>query len=383
MTTGIRTTFVTIGLAAMLAMPVFAAVEDGERYTLREGETLNENLYAAGGEVTIAGTVEGDVTAAGGNVLVTGTVTQDLLVAGGDVDLRGAVGGDIRAAGGTVTISGTIVGDVLVGGGNVRLLSGASVGGDVIAGAGSLILDGAVGGDVRAGAGSVSLSGTVGGSVFARVDELILGEMAAIAGDLRYTATREADIREGAVVAGAVDFTERMRPDRREARYAAKGVLAALGVVKTLLVLVLALVLFWLMRRPVQTVVHEGVTRPGRAALTGFVVLIAAPVAIIVSWLTIAGALIGFFMIPLLIASGILGMTLGGVVFGAWAWQRYKKLETPILNWKIVAGGIVLAAVLRAIPWIGWIFGFALFLIAFGAIWQTVYRWARPHHSEE
>ena len=40
----------------------------GRRLTIPAGEVVSTNLYVAGGEVALAGSVEGDLTAAGGEI---------------------------------------------------------------------------------------------------------------------------------------------------------------------------------------------------------------------------------------------------------------------------------------------------------------------------
>src|SRR2546422_3566749 len=63
-------------------------------------QAIQDDLYIAGGTVTVTGTVDGDVTAAGGTVTVIGRVSGALLVAGGTVEIGGSLGRSLCAAGG-------------------------------------------------------------------------------------------------------------------------------------------------------------------------------------------------------------------------------------------------------------------------------------------
>jgi cytoskeletal protein CcmA (bactofilin family) len=139
-------------------------LRSGTDVSVATGETIDHDLYAFGGRVTIDGTINGDLVASGGLVVVAGTVTGDVIAAGGTVDVRGQVNGDVRLAGGAVRVDGGVTEDVLAAGGQVRIASNASVGEDVFASAGQLSIDGTVQGSVRGGAGTYTKSGTIGGT---------------------------------------------------------------------------------------------------------------------------------------------------------------------------------------------------------------------------
>src|SRR2546428_3842518 len=100
-----------VGMVALLLFlflpsPAFAFVpRAGENVAF--SQTIQDDLYIAGGTVTVTGTVDGDVTAAGGTVTAMGRVSGALLVGGGTVEIGGSVGRSLRAAGGTVRLRGT------------------------------------------------------------------------------------------------------------------------------------------------------------------------------------------------------------------------------------------------------------------------------------
>src|SRR5262245_7501392 len=90
---------VLVGLA--LTAPPAQAVEfrSGDTVTVPAGTTIDDDLFAMGQSVTIAGQVNGEVYALGQTVTVTGAVQRDLIAAGQQLTLDGTVGGDLRAAG--------------------------------------------------------------------------------------------------------------------------------------------------------------------------------------------------------------------------------------------------------------------------------------------
>jgi hypothetical protein len=160
-------------LVLLLVVATLAFAEDrllggklrtGDTVTVPATETVDGDLYLAGGSVTMDGTVNGDLVAFGGQVTINGSVTGDLMTAGGSVSITGAVDGDIRTAGGQVTVSGPVGEDMLIAGGQTTLASGATIGGDLIASGGTVSVGGAVTGNIEATAGTYSRGGTVGGT---------------------------------------------------------------------------------------------------------------------------------------------------------------------------------------------------------------------------
>lgn len=115
-----------LGIVAVIATPLiswaaeFAHGED--RLVIRE--PVNQDLYAAAGQVVIDAPVAGDVYVVGGSVRIDADITEDLHVAGGQV-----------------VINGNIAGDVVALAGNVEITEGASVGGELVVAVGELIID--------------------------------------------------------------------------------------------------------------------------------------------------------------------------------------------------------------------------------------------------
>ena len=105
-------------LAAGRASAATFSESDDDGYVLPAGETVNDNLFAAGLKVTIDGTVDGDLFAAGQEVIINGTVTGNLFGAGSRVHLAkgGHVNGDMFAGGSEVSVAGQLDGDLRAGG---------------------------------------------------------------------------------------------------------------------------------------------------------------------------------------------------------------------------------------------------------------------------
>src|ERR1700704_1642192 len=88
-----------IVIAAVFAwLPLQAAAADlrqGSDVTVGPSETVNDDIYAGAGTISISGTVNGNVIAGGGTITVSGNITRDLIVGGGSITVTGRVGGSI------------------------------------------------------------------------------------------------------------------------------------------------------------------------------------------------------------------------------------------------------------------------------------------------
>ncbi len=373
----------SITLLAILVSPFAALAAEfkaGEQYTLRKGETVNQNLYAAGGSVTVEGDVKGDLLVAGGMVIVTGSVAKDLMAAGGNLNLAGSVGEDLRVAGGTVTISGTINGELVVTGGQVQILSGAIINGDVLALGGQLTIDGAVKGKIRAFGGKISVDGTIAGGIDATAnEELRIGSHANIKNGIAYKSPKEAVIEQGSTIAGDVAFTKATWGAKRDTSKRS-GLYAFLGIwliLKLLMALTAGLVLFFLAPRASHEVVKNAFIGFWGAVARGFIILVVFPPAIILSLITVIGIPIGvvatFGYINLIIVSSVFA----GILFGSFLIKHIFRKGEYGLSWKTVVAGIVALALVTLVPIVGWIICFVFFLASLGTVAPLMYRQAK------
>ena len=68
-----------------------ATFKSGQSYDLAPNAVLDDNLYAAGTSIGVAGTVNGDIFAAGNNINVSGSVDGDVVSAGQMININGSV----------------------------------------------------------------------------------------------------------------------------------------------------------------------------------------------------------------------------------------------------------------------------------------------------
>ncbi len=356
----------------LLPLVSFAAIDIQKR---NDGVTLTtvKNTYLAGGVVNVFQEKSGDVYAAGSMVSVTGKVGQDLVAAGGNINITSEIGGDVRVAAGNINIGGPVDGELLAAGGQIEIVPSSVIRGDFLVAGGKVNIDGLMNGNGRIIAKEVYISGTLNKDVNIKANRLVIEKTAVINGNVNYQGKEEAVVREGAKINGKISFT------KIEGKVAKSvGLAAILNVflfIKFLMLLVAALVLFFLMRRSIPKISAEVVDNFWKKMLHGFVLLIVIPAAIIFLFLTIIGSLLGVFGIALYGLLVILGMVFAVIIIAELLNRLiFRGQRARPLNWPMVILGVIVMELLVFVPVIGWIANFLIFLVSFGAISNLLYR---------
>lgn len=129
------------GKTAVAHSPVFIAQD-----TVILDDEYADTVFVMGGEVTLTGTIHGD-----------------LVVLGGSVRVRGTVDGDVYAFAGSTFIESKVGGNVVVAGSEVRTTNSASISGSLISASKRLVTGGTILGDVRARTKEAITDAKVGG----------------------------------------------------------------------------------------------------------------------------------------------------------------------------------------------------------------------------
>ncbi len=211
-------------LMNIVSFPVLAFdMREGEIVTIASGEVVNDDLYIAGGDILIDGTVNGDVFAVGRSITINGTVNGGVSFAGQTATINGEITNGLRFGGQSIIVNGSIGRDLIVGGAQLTVSSTGRIDGGLIFGAGTVQADGPVGGSILGGGGEVTLANNVGGDITLSVDRLTITSSADIKGDVKYTSPNEASIQSGARISGDISQLIPEQPDKAEA---AKGIMA-------------------------------------------------------------------------------------------------------------------------------------------------------------
>lgn len=374
--------YILVVVALLSPLIAFGAfVTSGDSVSVDTLGGIRDNVYTAGGSVTITTPITGDVIGAGGTIQVLKDVSQDLALAGGSITVIGNTGGDVRVAGGNILINGDVAGDLIVVGGTITVSPDVSIGKDVIIAGGQITLDGDVLGDVEVSGGTANLNGHIRGKVKANIDDkLTIGERAVIDGGLEYRA-QNADVlvvTEGAVIKGETVFNEARigtaSLDRNMVRNMIVAIVGALALFKLISLLVSALLLVWLFKKYSASVVENALGEPLKMLGRGFITLIAVPIAGVLLLATLIGAMFGVIAILLYIVLLIVSCIYAGVVAGVWLQRIVYKTNGIAITWKNVTVGVVVLTLISFIPIIGWAVRLFVVLITLGSIAEGVYK---------
>ena len=364
---------VLAGLCAAMMLPAQASATElrkGDRVTVPKDEVIHSDLYAAGGQIRIAGTIEGDLVVAGGDVEVSGIVHGDLLSASGQVRMTGQVDGSIRGYAGNITVKGKVGRNVMTFGGDVNIDRDAIIGGSLTSFSGRLSIDGHVQRDVLAMGGQANLSGNIGGSAKIRSDELNIDSTAQVGGPVNFEGNKPPSVADGAKLASPVHFEKITHsPNYSNPHYYIWQLIWASAYI------LFGLVLFALLPAFSQNAVnsleeHVGATL-GLAVLVGFGLFIAALIACV----TVVGLFVGLATLALWYGTLYFGLVVVGAQLGQWLMGKTRELW-PLVGRMCV--GVVIIRALAMIPHVGWVFKYGAAFWGLGAISLVIFRKFQP-----
>lgn len=391
-----RLAFTLAGVMLLLfsGTALAAEVVGEDVYILPAGQVISDDLYVAGGEVLIEGTVEGDLVVTGGYIEVSGVVMGDVIATGAGIVISGVVQDDARVAGAGIVISGSIGDDLFVAGGGgwpaafampiringrevpqgVQLPSGSNVGGDAYVVGGSGVIAGTIGGNLFSGMSRLLFAGRVAGNANLNAANLTIDEGSSVQGTLRYSSSQVIPVPDG--VATSVERTPWETQVEPRPRNLVMEVLW--WMLRTAVIVVGLGVLGWLaltffpnaLRVPAAEMEQE----TAESGIVGMVVVVAAlPLTAVLVFL--AGLVWGWFPGSLAMFAflfGLIGVVwlISPVLTGLWLGRKLSEVggavtgDLPAMLLGIVT--IVLAARLLAlIPCAGGLASLAIYLLSF------------------
>jgi cytoskeletal protein CcmA (bactofilin family) len=163
-------------LLALTITPIAYAGEyiEGEpNAVLNEGQVIQDDLFIAGDDVSIAGVVEGDLFAIGENVDISGTVNGDVFTAGQTVTVSGEIDGSLIIAGYDLTLGdgSSIRRNVYFAGFSFETMDESLIARSIYGGGYQMILGGNVVRDVTSALVALDVSGPVGGDISVEIGE--------------------------------------------------------------------------------------------------------------------------------------------------------------------------------------------------------------------
>jgi cytoskeletal protein CcmA (bactofilin family) len=376
----IRSSFHALVLGgALLALGVPSAALAAEVRTesaalVAPGETVDDDLFATGQTVTVAGRVTGDVFATAQTVVVTGTVDGDLLAAAQQVVVDGTVNGNVRAGGAVITINGHVGRSVSGLAQQVNISSSGRVDGSLLAAAETISAFGPVGRGITAGGGTLQLGGPVGGKVLVWAKNLSLGPNTRIAADLTYRSETQAEI-PGGTVAGRVQF-DPIEPEQRRAPVL-NGLFDFGGLVWLFGSAILGALALISVPRASARAVELGRQEPLLTFGVGLLALCAVPVAAVLIGVTLVGIPVALAVAALYWCGLLLAWPALGLVVGTEVARLVRPRETmPVLGALVV--GLIVLHLVTHLPVVGGLVAGLGLAFGLGLIVQSFRGWRRP-----
>jgi len=362
-------------ISILMLLPVVSlAAIDIQKTSGSATLTTSHNVYTAGNAVNVSQKESGDVFAAGNLVSVTADINQDLFAVASNLTIISKISGDARVAGGNVNISGEVDGELMLAGGQVEIAPSSVVNGDFLAAGGRLDIAGTINGNAKIAADEISISGVFNKDADIKAKSLTIEKTAVINGNINYTGEKEAVINEGAKINGEISFTKIEAKKPKTAAGLGK-VFSVFWLIKFLAMAIAALILFFLFRKNISRIAAETVDNSWKKLLRGFIILVVVPVAIILSFVTVIGFPLGLFGIMLYGLLLVIASAFSGIVVAEFINRLFFRGErAKPLSWPMIILGAAIMGLLPLIPFIGWIIKFIIFLVAFGAISNLLYK---------
>ena len=346
------------------AVPALAAdLRSGDTVTVASGEVVDGDLYVAGSDIIIDGTVNGDIFGAGRSLTINGTVNGGVSFAGQTLTVNGEIAHGARLAGQTINVSGNIGRDLVAAGGDATVTSTAKIGGDLILGVGTSRIDGHINGNIKVSATEVTITDGVGGNIELKADELTIASTANIQGNLTYTSENEANIQVGAQIGG--EATHKV-PEVKEPA----GPFAGIGgkVIAFLMTLLAGIVIILIAPRRAVAVAASIRQKPWLSLGWGAIILFATPIAAIITLVTVVGVPVGLIGLALYGIAIYLSQIAVGLFIGYWIISSFSKVESRGVLVGALALGFAILTLLKLIPYIGFPLWLATVLFGIGAM---------------
>lgn len=380
----------------LLLLSTISALEIREEDEVYITTEINENLYVAGGKISIDAPVNGDITAFGGDITVNSPIEEDIMVFGGNVNLNSPIKGSAHACGGDISINAVIDGDLMSGGGNININNNVSgdirvmggniniagnVGGDILALGGNININGDVAGDVAitGGAlkignvagdiefkgGEITINGIIEGNVKAEADKITLRENALIKGDLAVT-TESKLLGKREQIQGSISKIEakkRISPFINKINFKIFGALALL-----LIGIILVLIIPTTSNRLADNIKQKFWI----SLLYGLLALIVTPIAAVLIMITVIGIPVGIILFILYVLAVFFATFFAALYLGKLMLPKKKNIILPMIV------GLIVLMILANIPWIGWIIKLIAILLGLGAITLVIFTKKKP-----
>lgn len=348
---------VAIALSSGAALAV--VFKSGGEVIVPKGRVIDDDLFVAGSNVVIDGTVNGDVFAFAGDLTVRGNIRGELFAFAGNVTIEDTIWGPARIFSGDIKSGGHIAGNYTLFGGKVRM--NGSLGRDATIKCGEAIISGTVGRDLGLEAKTATVSGAVGNDAYLRARSLTLGKLA-VGRDLVYKTPAQFDLPAEVVARGKTTWEELRVEKGHKTHSALRGIKAFFHWIWFLGALVVGLIVIALSRKQSLVIAETMNTDFWRSLGIGALWLILMPAAAIIVGLTLVGLPVAAFGLFAYVTVLYLSTVFFSLLLGQKIFALFKK--PAISPYAALLLGLVIVFLLTLVPFLG--LAIRLFVAALG-----------------
>lgn len=337
---------------------------------IAKDEVVEGNFYFAGQSLTVEGLIQGDLIGIAQNIQINGIIEGDLITACQNLTINGEIKGNLRTLNNITYINGTVEKNVNFLGENLILNQDSSIGKDLWLQAMNLELYGKINNNLHGGSMSALINGEVGKNINLVLDNkkskkyyssLKIGENAIILGNLNYTSGNEANILSKNISGE----TKQKFPESKKGKN--KSSKLFYSIISSFII---ALIINRLFKKQLKETKELLIKKNYKLLLPGTIIFILAPISVLIIFITIIGIplaliLLALWFLILYLSKIIVAMLLGDYIF------ILLKKENINETLKILSG-IIVAFLIFALPYIGWLFSLASMIAIFGAIYYII-----------
>ncbi|NQS96843.1 MAG: polymer-forming cytoskeletal protein [candidate division Zixibacteria bacterium] len=378
----LRALFLSLFILTLISTAHSALLKTDDWVSVEKERDIRGDLYAFGRQVDISGVIKGDLITSAQHIFIDGTVTQNLYAAAQNIritgeiahdfwgfaqtiELNGKIEGGFRGACAELLINCPVNGDIIVGAGKVIVAPKAVVRGNLYVGAGELEIKGEVYGEVIGGVQEFKLSGLIAGDVDLCVEEIVFKPSGKVDGDFNYKSAEPLEPEFRSQVTGEITF------EAVDKKHKAVGFCVWVKILMFLAAIVTAFIIIAFFTGRLRENFDTFADQPWKTLLIGFLGLIVIPVIVLIAFITLIGIPLGLTIAALYVVFLYLAWVIAGILLGRLIIQLLGAVEPSLLLSALL--GIAVLSLLGLIPFIGGLFCFAAVLFGLGIILIGLY----------
>lgn len=334
-------------------------------------EIIEGNLYFQAKSVTIEGQVLGDVIGVGSNLQINGQVKGDVITASQNINITGKIDGNLRVTSNAVNISGNIGKNINFLGESFILSEKAIIGQDILLLSINSEINGIIGGNLHGISKNTLIKGEIEKNVNLKTDKtkrkkyfntLKIEETAIIGGSLNYQGGNDAII-ETENIGGEINKKEPIKSPFRIPR-ATKLLYSIISIFLTVLILNI------LFKKQINHLKKITVKENYKAIGPGAIILFLTPIVVILAMMSIIGIPLALIAMAIWLTLLFFSKIIVALALGDYLFKLIKKEKK---SWQLKAiTGIILAYLLFALPYIGWMFSLIAVLVGLGSFYYLI-----------